>query len=379
MWKRTLLIVVVVLVALGLLGMCAALATPQFWSGLASSRAAKGDWKGAVKFANVALQRNPRFAMAHLTRGIALVHLKRYQDALRALDTAQNLNQNLTEVYEARAQARCALGELDSALADAEAAIEKRPNSPGAWMIHGIANFYRGELDTAQQSLERARTIDASDPAVYAWLARVFLARGEFHFATLQAGAAIDRDSGNPAYYRLRGMAWLLSQQAQSALSDMLQAAELAHQDSDAQFALAMAWLAVGEPAKAREALVAHLRLGPSPEQKIMVEKMPVASRLDERTFNETGLSAFRPHFNLALAELMLGEREKALEHLARSKTEGPAPVPFEPAVALEEMLAEHPDLRIKAVNGKVVWIIEAEGDKPGDQTNQAPRLKTNK
>jgi tetratricopeptide (TPR) repeat protein len=86
------------------------------------------DYKMAVEDAEQALALDPTEAVAHLNRGAGMVGLRRYQDAIAALDQAIALKiEPLQIAYFNRALAKEALGDVPGAYHDYKSAVDVDP------------------------------------------------------------------------------------------------------------------------------------------------------------------------------------------------------------------------------------------------------------
>lgn len=359
MSKRIILIAGIMLAGMALLGTCAVMATPQFWTRLAKQRLNNGDWTGAAKLADVALRRNSNYPPAHMTRAIALHRLGDHEESLKSANTAIRRAPEMHLAYVIRAGALLALGDFEKALPDARHGVEHLPQSELSWVTQGQALTLNGDYDQAIAAFDQAISLNARSAVAHASSAIAELCKGSQSKAMNHAMLAIDIDDKNPETFVLRGWIYLLAGETQLALSDLLFAADEMPDNREAQLALGTAWLLGGKMVEARERLSRALDLEIPPGELKIIESSPSARVMEELAFNKTGLSHYRAHFNMAILDLMAGRRDSGLKHLAEAKVAPPPPIPFSPAEALEKMAAENPNLTFRVSKGKVVWITD--------------------
>ena len=123
---------------------------------------AMGDAERATRELSQALEREPDFALGHVT--MAAVHLARGErDQARAeLDKAQALDPALPALQLSYAELHASGGQLEQAIVEAQRAVDARPGNPQARLL--LARIYReaGRYDAMR---EQARKVLALAPA----------------------------------------------------------------------------------------------------------------------------------------------------------------------------------------------------------------------
>ncbi|HMI93087.1 MAG TPA: tetratricopeptide repeat protein [Polyangiales bacterium] len=151
---------------------------------LAMIELAMGDAERATRELSQALEREPDFALGHVT--LAAVHLARGErDQARAeLDKAQALDPGLPSLLLSYAELHASGGQLEQAIGEAQRAVDARPGNPQARLL--LARIYReaGRYDAMR---EQARKVLALAPAALQERTRELLKR-------LLGPSALDQD-----------------------------------------------------------------------------------------------------------------------------------------------------------------------------------------
>lgn len=123
------------------------------------------------------------------------------EQEIRACDEMRRLfgerNQGDSAVLSWRAQARERAGDTAGALADYNAALAIRPESPSALLARGRLLLEAGEFEAAQQTLQRS--IELHDSVIARdLLGGQALLRGDHQAALEYYSAILDRDGSDP-------------------------------------------------------------------------------------------------------------------------------------------------------------------------------------
>jgi len=176
-----------------------------------------------------ALAANPAYAEAYAYYGFTLDQLG--EDGKSSLDQALVLDPNLSVARYFRARHESLHGDLDSALADLKAALDREPLNRVITAELGRVYLQRSEYASAEKWLTTARDLDPADPVGWKTLAELY------------AGHAY----GSPA----------------QAVSTALQAVTLAPKDATAHLWLGRAYLLSGDRDQAEDELRRSIELDP--------------------------------------------------------------------------------------------------------------------
>jgi tetratricopeptide (TPR) repeat protein len=114
-----------------------------------------GNVDAAIQGFTEAIQYLPDFPMAYYHRGLALMDLKRYKDALADFDAAINYKQ-AAHYYAARSRAQFELENDSDALDDLNRAIELDSKQAAFYHDRGIVQYHLSDDKAALQDLNQA-------------------------------------------------------------------------------------------------------------------------------------------------------------------------------------------------------------------------------
>jgi DNA-binding SARP family transcriptional activator/TolB-like protein len=159
------------------------------------------DWTTAERALDRAVELNPSYSIGHQWLGNYLVARGRFDEAVTAMRTAQ-------EVDPLSLIASAALGwvhyhrrDFDAAVQQCRRTIELNPNFEQAWLWGGSAHEAAGRYAEALQMLQRAAVLSQRSPMVLAALGRVHALSGDVSAARrIVKELGEDRAAYLPAY-----------------------------------------------------------------------------------------------------------------------------------------------------------------------------------
>lgn len=222
-----------------------------------------GDWAGAERAIDTAIELRPAFPDLHFQRGRILLAVGRRADARQALETALKLHPGFVAARVERALLDAREGLIGEALeALRTLGRECRVEEPRAFE-RGLACLE--EADWSEAGAHLSRALKLSDPALEERLERfrALIERGE-----AAAAAALIREtlSLHPAYpdlYYLLGTAELRQGHPDDAMASLARALELHPDFHAARIQFARVLQALGETTRAVELLVQVLEVEP--------------------------------------------------------------------------------------------------------------------
>jgi tetratricopeptide (TPR) repeat protein len=119
-----------------------------------------GNYQEALGEVDLALQENPNFTLALVTKGGILNVLGRYQEAVNESDRAIALEPGEATAWNNKAYALIHLGDYAEGLAAAQNATERDPNLTEAWVNEGTALIRLGRFQEALAASEKALSLD---------------------------------------------------------------------------------------------------------------------------------------------------------------------------------------------------------------------------
>jgi tetratricopeptide (TPR) repeat protein len=119
-----------------------------------------GKYDEALQQVDRALQENPNFTLALVTRGGILNVLGKYQDAINESDKAIAIDPRNAAALNNKAYALIHLGKYAEGLTSAEKATTLDPNLTEAWVNKGTALIRLGRYQEALSASEKALSVD---------------------------------------------------------------------------------------------------------------------------------------------------------------------------------------------------------------------------
>ncbi len=125
------------------------------WYGKGASLLLLGQYEEALRAIDKALDLNPRNEVAWLNKGNALTRMGRLADALRCFNAAITVNPTYEVAWNNKGNALARLGHYDEALACYERALELDGDYRGAWMNKGYVLTKIGRYEEATACADR--------------------------------------------------------------------------------------------------------------------------------------------------------------------------------------------------------------------------------
>lgn len=122
--------------------------------------ATAGKFPEALNEVDLALQENPNFTLALVTKGGILNVMGRYNESINATDQALALDPGQAAAWNNRAYALIHLGANPAGLAAAEQATALDPNLTEGWVNEGTALLRLGRYQEALVASEKALALD---------------------------------------------------------------------------------------------------------------------------------------------------------------------------------------------------------------------------
>ena len=127
----------------------------------------KGEYSGAVKIFNEAIQLNPNNSLAYFGRGTSYDELKQDELAIQDFNKSLQLNPNFDMAYNNRGNAYSDLGQKERAIQDFNKALQLNPNLAEAYNNRGNAYSNLGQNERAIQDYNKAIEINPNFDMAY--------------------------------------------------------------------------------------------------------------------------------------------------------------------------------------------------------------------
>jgi len=192
----------------------------------------KAQWDEAIAEYNIALEINPKFAMAYNNRGIAYRWKGQYDQAISDHNKAIEINPRYIGAYISRGITYGAKGQLDRAISDFSKAIEINPRDAVAYTYRGYAYGEKGQYNKAISDYNKAIEINPRDAWVCGNRGNAYYKKGQFDQAISDYTKALEIDPKYTSVYVMRGNAYDKKAQYDQAISDFSKAIELNPRDA---------------------------------------------------------------------------------------------------------------------------------------------------
>ena len=171
---------------------------------------------------------------AHNTRGLALLEVGRYRDAIDDFSFVIAHEPQVAGYYDNRQNAYRQSGMLEEALKDANRAIALAPEY--SFVFRGRASVYNsmGKYDLAVQDYDQAIKMAADDGGLFIDRGKILRSQSKFDQAITDFSHALELDNQKwMAGYRERGLTYMQMGNQQSALGDLTTYNRLAPGDQE--------------------------------------------------------------------------------------------------------------------------------------------------
>lgn len=131
------------------------------WYGKGATLILLGRYEEALRAIDMALDINPRNEVAWVNKGNALTKMGRLVDALRCFNAAIKVHPNYEVAWNNKGNALARLGKYEEALQSYERALEIDATYRGAWVNKGFVLTKLGRFDEAASCADRALHLEA--------------------------------------------------------------------------------------------------------------------------------------------------------------------------------------------------------------------------
>ncbi len=265
------------------------------------------DYAHAEPEYRIALQENPNDLSTQLAYADTLYRLRRYQQAIAALETAEKLSPSDPAIYALRAQVHATEKQREETLHDIQLAEQYGGDQVDILMGTGEALLALGDRDAAMQRFSRALDIPNGDRiGVRLAVAQVFLRKGHYDDARRQvalgfAEARVDSSPVHPDDIQEAASIFLAMHDFDLAETYFDKARLAGANPRNVSIGLANTYLAEGQTHKAEEALAS---LGPVDDYRDDYDYMMTAANVyRQRQDTVQALSSFAQANSVASQE----------------------------------------------------------------------------
>ena len=189
----------------------------------------QGDYNGAIKLHDEALNLNPNNELAYYGRGTIYGELGQYEQAIQDLNKTLQLNSNNSYAYYNRGRIYILQQQYERAIQDYNKAIQLNPNDSDVYYNRG--NAYQGlmQYEQAIQDYSKAIKINPNDAVAYYNRGFIYCRLRNFKQAIADVNKSIELGLNNAACYQLRGFCYQQLGDMAKAQSDFAKANELGY------------------------------------------------------------------------------------------------------------------------------------------------------
>lgn len=190
-----------------------------------------GDYRSAILWYNRALEVDPLYADAYVSRGVAYSAMGMHAGAIADFTAALRLRGENPEALSNRGNSLMSIGEYERAIEDFTAAIgysgEDSPMSAGIYYNRGIAYKSIGDNEKALADFDMAILFNPIFAGAYNNRGVVYLRTGRYDLAEKDYLMAISLDAGSAVSYYNLAMVYLKKGDEQKAVEALRKAASL--------------------------------------------------------------------------------------------------------------------------------------------------------
>ena len=262
------------------------------------------DLRRAIDYFNQAVAKDPNYALAYVGLADSYLLLPNYgsTSSKEALPPARTAAKKALELDDSLAEAHASLGllatielDLGRATSELQKAVQLKPNYATGHHWFALSLMTLGRLDAAIAEGKRAVELDPLSLIINADFSWMYLCARRYDEAEAQARKTLEMDPGFFLAHYYLGVALELRGHLSEAVAELQKAFELNH-DPYSLAVLGQAYARTGQKEEAR---------------KILAQ------------LNEELKSRYAAPYAMAVIELGLGEKDRAINELARGYDEG--------------------------------------------------------
>lgn len=215
----------------------------------------KGDYNGAARDYDEAIQLNPKNSVAFYNRGNVYNRLGQYDDAIENYDKAIELRPNYANAFNNRCSAYTSKGAYDRGIEDCSRAIALDATKANFFVSRGNAYNKKADLDRAMSDYDEAIRLDANNVSAYLGRCSVLIDKANYGNAIESCDQALKRQPNNSSARNNRCWARAIlggaQEQLKQALDDCDEALRLRPNDPYAFDSRGFVYLKMGNFEKA--------------------------------------------------------------------------------------------------------------------------------
>lgn len=221
-------------------------------------------WKDSFSLWSDTIEKYPESEVAWFNRGSEKNNLKQYNEALKDLNKAIELNPNYYDARKSRGMVLNNLGKFNDAILDLEHCLKINPNDAYTNMSLGISHSYLDKNDEALKYFNKALELEKNYAEALSGRGVVYAKKGMFDLSLNDFNIAININPSNTDIYSNRGILFAQMNKAEEALKDFNKAIELNPNFASAYINKGMTLIQLGNKIEACENFKTAFKLGAS-------------------------------------------------------------------------------------------------------------------
>ncbi|MBL7181278.1 MAG: tetratricopeptide repeat protein [Desulfobacterales bacterium] len=177
-----------------------------------------------------AIAGNPECGTSRYNLAVALLGLKKYDEAEKQLHAAIHCSPNLAEAYVQLGGLCLQRGDLDGCMAYNQQAIKSRAGFSEGYGNIGFVHLQKGEIDEAIRALQKAISFNSRFLQAYATLANAYLMKGLIDESIEANLKVLELEPGFAVAHNNLGIAYLEKGEVEQAATHFDKAFELGYE-----------------------------------------------------------------------------------------------------------------------------------------------------
>jgi tetratricopeptide (TPR) repeat protein len=273
-------------------------------------------------FASI-VRETPSFAEAHLNLGLVLQEQNRFDEAIASFQKALILKPKLRGANLFLGVAQFRLNQLDKAVVAIQKETAAYPKDPAAWMWLGVVRLAQEKSEEAAEALDKAAKLAPDDMDILYHRGRAHLLVSNSSYARM-----FKVDSHSWRVHRVIAQADAEADRHVDAIVEFQAAIKLAPTQPGLHEELGSEYRNLGKIQEAEEAFLRELEIDPNnplARYKLGVLSVEKGDGAKGKELIEAALrekpGLLHVDYNLARAEMLLGNDAAAAQHLERATT----------------------------------------------------------
>jgi len=193
---------------------------------LAESQTAQEDLKAALETYERILRDHPEEIQASFKKGTILLENGKYSEAAALADSVIEKHPNRAEGHRLKGLAMLHMNDYQNAITSLQKGLSYAVD-PGTYYFLGMAHFHKGEPEQATSQFQKALDLAPEFPQSRIMLSLVLLKQNRLDDAVTEARKALDFDADNALAHNVLGSAYMAKGMQEEGMAELNRALEL--------------------------------------------------------------------------------------------------------------------------------------------------------